>query len=218
MNKTMLELQNICKSYQQSVISTDVLKNFSLQVKAGEIIAIVGASGSGKSTLLHIAGLLDKPDSGEIIIDGQAVINDDKLRTKLRLESLGFIYQYHHLLKDFSARENVAMPSLIAGRNYAQALDVADEILTSLDLENRTFHMPGELSGGQQQRVAIARALMNNPKIILADEPTGNLDHETAQNVLALLVKRVQAQNISLIIVTHNQEVAAVADSVMKLG
>ena len=218
MNKIMLELKNICKSYQQAVISTDVLKDFSLKVKAGEIIAIVGASGSGKSTLLHIAGLLDHPDSGEIIIDSQIVTNDDKMRTKLRLESLGFIYQYHHLLKDFSARENVAMPRLIAGSNYEEALDDADDILKSLDLENRTFHMPGELSGGQQQRVAIARALIQNPKIILADEPTGNLDHETAKNVLELLVKHVKAQNISLIIVTHNQDVAALADRVIKLS
>ena len=214
----MLELKDICKSYQQSVISTDVLKDFSLKVKAGEIIAIVGSSGSGKSTLLHIAGLLDKADSGEIIIDGQAVTNDDKMRTKLRLESLGFIYQYHHLLKDFSARENVAMPRLIAGSNYEAALDDADEILKSLDLGNRTFHMPGELSGGQQQRVAIARALINNPKVILADEPTGNLDHETAKNVLELLVKRVREKNIACIIVTHNQDVAALADRVIKLG
>jgi len=218
MNKIMLELKDICKSYQQSVISTDVLKDFSLKVKAGEIIAIVGSSGSGKSTLLHIAGLLDKADSGEIIIDGQAVTNDDKMRTKLRLESLGFIYQYHHLLKDFSARENVAMPRLIAGSNYEAALDDADEILKSLDLGNRTFHMPGELSGGQQQRVAIARALINNPKVILADEPTGNLDHETAKNVLELLVKRVREKNIACIIVTHNQDVAALADRVIKLG
>jgi len=217
MNKIMLELKNICKSYKQAVISTDVLKDFSLKVKAGEIIAIVGASGSGKSTLLQIAGLLDQPDSGEIIVDGQVVTNDDKIRTKLRLESLGFIYQYHHLLKDFSARENVAMPRLIGGSNYDEALNDADEILKSLDLGNRTFHMPGELSGGQQQRVAIARALIQNPKVILADEPTGNLDHETAKNVLALLVKHVKEKNIALIIVTHNQEIAAMADRIIKI-
>ncbi len=213
----MLELRNICKSYQ-AVILTDVLKDFSLSVKAGEIVAIVGASGSGKSTLLHIAGLLDKPDSGDIIINGNIITNDDKMRTKMRLESLGFIYQYHHLLKDFSARENVAMPKFIAGANYEKALDEADEILKSLDLENRTFHMPGELSGGQQQRVAIARALINNPKIILADEPTGNLDHETAKNVLDLFVKLVREKNIALVIVTHNQEVAAMADRVITLS
>jgi len=217
MNEPMLELRNICKSYKQSVISTDVLTDFSLKVKAGEIIAIVGASGSGKSTLLHIAGLLDRADSGDVIINGVTITNDDKIRTKMRLESLGFIYQYHHLLKDFSARENVAMPRFIAGGNYEQALDDADEILKSLDLENRTFHMPGELSGGQQQRVAIARAMINNPKIILADEPTGNLDHETAKNVLELFVKRVRAQNIALVIVTHNQDVAAIADRIVRI-
>lgn len=217
MSKIMLELKNICKSYKQAVISTDVLKDFSLKVKAGEIIAIVGASGSGKSTLLQIAGLLDHPDSGEIIIDGQIVTNDDKIRTALRLRSLGFIYQYHHLLKDFSARENVAMPRLIAGNNYEAALNDADAILKSLDLENRTFHMPGELSGGQQQRVAIARALIQNPKVILADEPTGNLDHETAKNVLELLVKHVREKSIALIIVTHNEDIAAQADRIIKI-
>ena len=218
MTHPMLELKNICKSYKQAVISTDVLKDFSLQVQAGEIIAIVGASGSGKSTLLHIAGLLDKADSGEIIINGKSVTNDDKIRTKLRLESLGFIYQYHHLLKDFSARENVAMPRFIAGEDYEKALNDADDILKELDLENRTFHMPGELSGGQQQRVAIARAMINNPQIILADEPTGNLDHETAKNVLDLFVKCVREKNIALIIVTHNQDVAALADRVVSLS
>ena len=218
MNKTMLELRNICKSYKQAVISTDVLKDFSLKIQAGEIVAIVGASGSGKSTLLHIAGLLDKADSGDIIIAGKTVTHDDKMRTKMRLESLGFIYQYHHLLKDFSARENVAMPRFIAGSNYEKALDDADEILKALDLENRTFHMPGELSGGQQQRVAIARAMINNPKIILADEPTGNLDHETAKNVLDLFIKLVREKNIALVIVTHNQDVASIADRVIRVG
>jgi lipoprotein-releasing system ATP-binding protein len=218
MSKTILALRNICKSYKQAVLSTDVLKNFSLTVKTGEIVAIVGASGSGKSTLLHIAGLLDNADSGDVIINGVTVTNDDKIRTKMRLESLGFIYQYHHLLKDFTARENVAIPRFIACGNYEKALDEADEILKLLDLEKRTFHTPGELSGGQQQRVAIARAMINNPKIILADEPTGNLDHDTAKNVLDLFITQVREKNIALVIVTHNEHVAAISDRVITIG
>jgi lipoprotein-releasing system ATP-binding protein len=217
MNNPILQLQNICKSYKQGSVSTEVLKDFSLELNAGEIIAIVGASGSGKSTLLHIAGLLDQADSGAVIIEGQNVTDNDRMRTKLRLASLGFIYQYHHLLKDFTARENVAMPRLIAGKNYEQALADAEQILTALDLENRTYHMPGELSGGQQQRVAIARAMINNPKIILADEPTGNLDHATATNVLKLMMKLVREKNIALVIVTHNPEVSALADRVVTI-
>ena len=214
----ILELKDICKSYKQGTFATHVLKDFCLSLSAGEIVAIVGASGSGKSTLLHIAGLLDRPDSGEIIIDGHKVTNNDKMRTKLRLEHLGFIYQYHHLLKDFTARENVAMPRLIAGKNFEEALDEADELLGKLDLGNRTYNMPGELSGGQQQRVAIARAMINHPKIILADEPTGNLDPESAKNVLDLMLRLVREKNVAMIIVTHNPDVTKRADRVVKLG
>lgn len=216
-SNNILELKNICKSYRQGPLSTDILKDFSLEVKAGEVIAIIGASGSGKSTLLHIAGLLDKLDSGNIIIEGKNVTDDDEMRSKLRLSSLGFIYQYHHLLKDFTARENVAMPRLIAGQNYNEALDDADRLLGALDLAERTYHMPGELSGGQQQRVAIARAMINNPKIILADEPTGNLDYETARIVLKHLVNLAREKNIALVMVTHNSEVANTADRVLMI-
>lgn len=213
----ILELKGICKSYKQGSFATHVLKDFFLSLSTGEIVAVVGASGSGKSTLLHIAGLLDRPDSGEIIIDGQSVTDNDKMRTKLRLEHLGFIYQYHHLLKDFTARENVAMPRLIAGKNYEEALDEADTLLGKLDLGNRTYNMPGELSGGQQQRVAIARAMINHPKIILADEPTGNLDPESAENALDLMLKLVKERDVATIIVTHNPDVTKRADRVVKL-
>jgi lipoprotein-releasing system ATP-binding protein len=218
MSNIALELRNISKSYKQGATRIDVLKNFSLKLHQGEIIAIVGASGSGKSTLLHIAGLLEKPDSGEVFIDGQQTNNDDKERTLLRLQKLGFIYQYHHLLKDFAARENVAMPRLIAGIKHSQALEEADVILKQLDLENRILHMPGELSGGQQQRVAIARSIINNPKIILGDEPTGNLDHASATIVLQFMTSAIKERNISAIIVTHNKEVASIADRVFEMS
>lgn len=217
-NTTVLELKNICKSYRQGNISSHVLDDFSLKINRGEIVAIVGASGSGKSTLLHIAGLLDKADSGDVIIENQIIGNDDNIRTKLRLEFIGFIYQYHHLLKDFTARENVAMPKLIAGKDYDSALEEADQILSALGLSNRTFNMPGELSGGQQQRVAIARSMINNPKIILADEPTGNLDNETAKNVMDMFIETTKKRNIAIVMVTHNNEVAKIADRIIRLS
>jgi lipoprotein-releasing system ATP-binding protein len=213
----ILELRNICKDYKQPNNVIEVLKNFSLQLHEGEIIAIIGASGSGKSTLLHIAGLLDKADSGEVIINGNIVKDDDKFKTKMRLEYLGFVYQYHHLLKDFSARENVAMPRLIADKNYNEALEDADKLLAELDLKDRSFNFPGELSGGQQQRVAIARALINNPKVILADEPTGNLDSGSAQLVMKLLIDLVKRNNLGAIIVTHNESIAKMVDKVYKI-
>lgn len=214
----ILELRNICKDYRQPNNVIEVLKDFSLKLYEGEIIAIIGASGSGKSTLLHIAGLLDKADSGDVVINGNIVKDDDTLKTKMRLEYLGFVYQYHHLLKDFSARENVALPRLIADKNYNEALEDADKLLGKLDLENRNFNSPGELSGGQQQRVAIARALINNPKVILADEPTGNLDSSSAQLVMKLLIDLVKQNNMGAIIVTHNEHIAKMVDRVYKIG
>ncbi len=214
----ILELRDICKDYKQGSNMVEVLKNFSLTLYPGEVIAIVGASGSGKSTLLHIAGLLDKADSGEVIIDGKLVTGDDRVKTNMRLNYLGFVYQYHHLLKDFSARENVAMPMLIAGKDYDKALEDADHLLAMLDLQNRTFNFPGELSGGQQQRVAIARSMINHPKIILADEPTGNLDPHSAQTVLELLISTAKKSGTAIILVTHNQNIASMVDRVCRIG
>jgi lipoprotein-releasing system ATP-binding protein len=216
--KIILELKNICKDYAQGGNVTEVLKDFSLKLHSGEVIAIVGASGCGKSTLLHIAGLLDKPDGGEIIIDGKVVQKNSRNKHQIRLKNIGFIYQHHHLLKDFSARENVALPFLIAGKNYDEALERADKFLESFDLENRSHNFPGELSGGQQQRVAIARALMNQPKIILADEPTGNLDADSAKNVMNILIRNAKENSIGTIIVTHNEKLAKMADRMIKLG
>jgi len=217
-NRAILELRNISKDYKQGSGIVEVLKDFSLSVNPGEIIAIIGASGCGKSTLLHIAGLLDRPTTGEVLIDSKIIADDDKVRTNMRLEYIGFVYQYHHLLKDFNARENIALPRLIAGKNYEEALEDADELLGFLELENRSFNFPGELSGGQQQRVAIARALINKPKIILADEPTGNLDPYSAQKVLELLTSTVKESNMAAIIVTHNQQISSFVDRVYKIG
>ena len=217
-NRAILELRNISKDYKQGAGIVEVLKDFSLSVNPGEIIAIIGASGCGKSTLLHIAGLLDRPTTGEVLIDSKIIADDDKVRTNMRLEYIGFVYQYHHLLKDFNARENIALPRLIAGKNYEEALEDADELLGFLELENRSFNFPGELSGGQQQRVAIARALINKPKIILADEPTGNLDPYSAQKVLELLTSTVKESNMAAIIVTHNQQISSFVDRVYKIG
>lgn len=214
----ILELQNICKEYPQGTGVIEVLKDFSLKLYEGEIIAIVGASGSGKSTLLHIAGLLDKANKGSVIIDGKEIGSSEKERTTTRRQKLGFVYQYHHLLKDFSARENVAMPSLIAGDDYSQALEDADNLLSKFNLSKRTFNNPGELSGGQQQRVAIARALINNPKILLADEPTGNLDSENADKVIEILIDSVREKKMGAIIVTHNEKLAKKMDRIVRIG
>lgn len=216
--KPLLELKNIYKDYPQGSGVIEVLKDFSLKLHEGEIIAIVGASGSGKSTLLHIAGLLDRPDKGTVIIDDKEVSKTEKERTKIRREKLGFVYQYHHLLKDFNARENVAMPMLIAGTNEKEALENADNLLAKFDLNKRTFNFPGELSGGQQQRVAIARALIHNPKIILADEPTGNLDSDASEKVIKILVDSVRSNKMGAIIVTHNEKLAKKMDWIIRIG
>lgn len=214
----ILELKDICKDYKQGTGVIEVLKDFSLKLHEGEIIAVVGASGAGKSTLLHIAGLLDKPDKGSVIIDGIDARSSEKQQANLRLKKLGFVYQYHHLLKDFNARENVAMPRLIAGRNYDQALEDADKLLEKFDLGKRSFNFPGELSGGQQQRVAIARSLINDPKIILADEPTGNLDSDAAKKIIEALIESVRENKMGAIIVTHNEKLAKMMDRVVRIG
>ena len=218
--KKILEVKNLTKSFKE--ISGDdkitVLKDFNLSLKQSEIIAITGESGCGKSTLLQIMGLLDEATSGEIIINGQNIagLSEAKL-TKLRKNYLGFVYQYHYLLSDFTAVENVMMPSLILGKNKKQALENARHILAEFNLENRLNHLPAKLSGGQQQRVAIARAIAHSPKIILADEPTGNLDPETASKIFAILVKIIKEKQLSMIFVTHNKDIAQNADRQIEL-
>ena len=214
----VIQLSNVSKDYYQGRSVVEVLKNINLSVKCGELIGIIGASGSGKSTLLHIAGLLDKNYTGAVSIDG-SLTRDASSKTcdALRLKYLGFIYQYHHLLSDFNARENVAMPKLIAGCPEEKSLEEADELLAQLGLSKRSFNFPGELSGGEQQRVAIARSLINNPKLILADEPTGNLDAEASENAIQIFIKLAKERQLSAIIVTHNHQIAEKMDKIYEL-
>lgn len=211
MNKIVptLELKKIGKTFKQGSQKLDVLKAVDLEIMPGEIVALLGPSGSGKSTLLQIAGLLDKPSKGELYLNGQKCSKlGDSLRTSLRRDYLGFVYQYHNLLADFDARENVMLPMLIAGQKMKAAQEKADWLLNRLGLSKRLKHRPTELSGGEQQRVAIARALANAPKLLLADEPTGNLDPKTADIVFAELLGIVKETGLSALIATHNFELA----------
>ncbi len=218
-DQPILTLKNISKDYKQGRSVVEVLKNIDLQVSRSQTIAIVGASGSGKSTLLHIAGLLDLADSGTITIDGVSSAKISNLRhaNEIRLEYMGFIYQHHHLLRDFTAQENAAMPLFIRGIKKSEAMDKSAEILEQLGLGKRLYNVPGELSGGEQQRVAVARALINNPKIILADEPTGNLDPHTAEEVFAMFLERAEKFGTAIIMVSHNLELAAKMQKTYKL-
>jgi lipoprotein-releasing system ATP-binding protein len=215
-NKISLELKNVCKSYWQAKNQIDILQDISFQVEAREIAAIVGASGSGKSTLLHIAGLLDYTYSGEVMILGQST---SKVRSldPMRLNHLGFVYQYHHLMPDFTALENILMPALIKGSDKHKAIARAKELLTTLGIINKQGNYPGELSGGQQQRVALARSLINKPKIIIADEPTGNLDHQNALDVFELIQQVSLQQGAAVLIATHSDSLASRASKVFQL-
>lgn len=213
MSNKVLILKNISKHYSQGKTIVRVLDDLNLTINEGELIAVIGSSGSGKSTLLHIAGLLDKPTNGEVIITNSEHTNHHLIR----LHYLGFIYQQHHLLKDFTALENVIMPHLISGANQKESIETAKNILDSLELSKKLYNMPGELSGGEQQRVAIARSLINKPKIILADEPTGNLDPKTTNEVFNLFLKVAKEQNTAVIMVTHNHELAHKMDKLYKL-
>lgn len=209
-NNIVLELKNITKNYKQGKLNLDVLTGVDLTVKNGEITALVGQSGSGKSTLLQIAGLLDRPTGGQIYINGENISSaGDDRRTHLRRDYIGFVYQYHNLLGDFSALENVMLPMLIAGKRKSVAEDRAAFLLEKLHLSHRLKHRPAELSGGEQQRVAIARALANAPKLLLADEPTGNLDPNTAEDVFSALLTIIRETGLAALIATHNMELAA---------
>lgn len=216
--ETVLELKQICKSFRQGSQKLDVLTGVDLEIKSGEIVALIGPSGSGKSTLLQIAGLLETPSSGEIYLNRQNCSKlGDGLRTLLRCDFLGFVYQYHNLLPDFSAEENVMLPQLIAGRKAKAARERAAWLLERLNLGSRLKHRPAEMSGGEQQRVAIARALANAPKLLLADEPTGNLDPKTSDVVFAELLNIVKETGLSALIATHNMELASAMDRKVRL-
>lgn len=209
MNKILLQCDNLCKRYQEGSVQTDVLHNVSFSVGEGEMMAIVGTSGSGKSTLLHLLGGLDTPTSGDVIFSGQPMSKlSSAAKAELRNQKLGFIYQFHHLLPDFTALENVAMPLLIGKKKIAEINARALEMLNAVGLAHRASHRPSELSGGERQRVAIARALVNNPRLVLADEPTGNLDAKNADSIFKLLGELNQSQGTAFLVVTHDLQLA----------
>ena len=209
MNNYLLECQNINKFYQEGENQTQVLKGVSFAMKPQELVAIVGSSGSGKSTLLHTLGGLDQPSSGEVFIKGQSLqkASESEL-AKLRNQNLGFVYQFHHLMADFTALENVMMPMLIGHQNKTEAKDRAEKMLSAVGLSHRMTHRPSALSGGERQRVAIARALVNNPALVSADEPTGNLDHKTTESIFELIQTLNAEQNIAFLLVTHDMSLA----------
>jgi lipoprotein-releasing system ATP-binding protein len=212
----VLEATNICKSYDDGGGSRlEVLKDINITIRAGEKVAIVGASGSGKSTLLHLLGGLDTPTSGDVFIDGKNLGRmSENQRCRLRNNYLGFIYQFHHLLAEFTAQENVAMPALIRGTRPSQAMDKASMLLDKVGMTRRVHHKPSELSGGERQRAAIARAVINEPRCICADEPTGNLDRATANQVVQVLMRLNNEFGTSLIVVTHDMELAKKMDTI----
>lgn len=216
----VLELKALTKTYFAGKPNEiNVLSGANLSLKAGEIVGLIAPSGAGKSTLLQIAGLLDNPTSGEVIIAGASAAKaKDKERTRLRREQIGFIYQFHHLLPEFSAEENIALPQLANGVSKADAFARARMLLDRVGLSQRYSHRPAELSGGEQQRVAFCRALANGPSLLLADEPTGNLDPETSETVFAVLMELVRETGLSALIATHNHELAARMDRVVRLA
>ena len=209
MNTALLSCQNITKFYQEGTQQTEVLKQVSFSMQPSELVAIVGSSGSGKSTLLHTLGGLDQPSSGEVFIKEQSLQQmTPNALAKLRNQYLGFVYQFHHLMADFTALENVMMPMLIGQQNKTEAQDRAEQILSAVGLQHRISHRPSALSGGERQRVAIARALVNNPALVLADEPTGNLDHKTTESIFELIQQLNQEKKIAFLLVTHDLSLA----------
>lgn len=208
--KSFVAVRNLSKSFSNGGVSIEVLNDLNFDLSAGETIAIVGASGIGKSTLLHIIGTLDRPDSGNLFFKGEDVFLYDNLKlARFRNESVGFVFQFHHLLPEFSALENAMMPALIQGRQKSTAAQAAEEILVRVGLKDRLNYRVGKLSGGEQQRVALARALALKPSLLLADEPTGNLDKTNSEHIHALLLELNREFSMTLIVVTHNMDLAA---------
>jgi lipoprotein-releasing system ATP-binding protein len=218
MSEPVLSLRGVTRTYETAQGGLTVLKGVDLDLFPGELVGLIGPSGSGKSSLLHAAGLLERPTSGEIRIDGEDVgALDERARTRLRLSRVGFVYQFHHLLPEFDARDNVALPMRIAGWSEKEAQARAEQALASLGLAERTRHQPAQMSGGEQQRVALARALANGPRLLLADEPTGNLDPATSQSVFETLQSLVKSTGVAALIATHNMELAGHMDRVFAL-
>lgn len=218
MNNIVLESKGLSQTFNDGHLNVEVLKSIDFKVNASEQIAIVGTSGSGKSTLLHLLGGLAKPSSGEVWVDGQNISTlSAKAQGQLRNHALGFVYQFHHLLPEFSALENVAMPLLIRGTDRVEALDKAAKLLEQTGLGKRLEHKPGELSGGERQRAAVARALVTQPKCVLADEPTGNLDHQTADHIHGMMAELNGEYATALVVVTHDRQLAARMQRQMRL-
>ncbi|MBP7253271.1 MAG: ABC transporter ATP-binding protein [Alphaproteobacteria bacterium] len=218
MNKPALALAGVTKIFQQGENRLEILKGCNLSIHPGELVALVGPSGAGKSTLLHIAGLLEHPTDGSITIGGvEASRANDAERTRLRRQFIGYVYQMHHLLPEFSAAENLIVPQMIAGIGQSVAAKRAEALLSMVGLGKRGSHRPAQLSGGEQQRVAIARALANQPQLLIADEPTGNLDPTTSAQVFSMLQELVRGQNLALLMATHNMELAGRMDRVIRL-
>jgi lipoprotein-releasing system ATP-binding protein len=218
MSDPVLSLRGVVRTYRSGDKVLEVLKSIDLDLYPGELVGLIGPSGSGKSSLLHAAGLLERPTAGQVLIGGQDCSGmKEAARTQVRLNQIGFVYQFHHLLAEFSARDNVALPQMIAGASQDQARVRADGLLTRLGLAERLGHQPAQLSGGEQQRVAIARALANRPRILMADEPTGNLDPTTSNSVFSGLFDLVRDTGVAALIATHNMELAKHMDRVFML-
>jgi len=219
MSEVILKAENIYKSFKTvKKVRLDILKGISLEIEQKKITVIVGASGAGKSTLLHLLGALDRPDSGEVFYENKNIfkLSDERL-AKFRNRNIGFIFQFHHLLPEFTALENVAIPQMINGTSLKDASEKSKELLSTVGLSERTEHKPAELSGGEQQRVAVARALANNPQIVFADEPTGNLDSANSEQIHKLIVELKEKYNKTFVIVTHNQNLVKLADKVFEI-
>ncbi|CAA6827704.1 MAG: Lipoprotein releasing system ATP-binding protein LolD [uncultured Thiotrichaceae bacterium] len=218
LENTVIECRGVTRQFQEGDLNVDVLRGIDMQVAEGEKVAILGSSGSGKSTLLHIMGGLDLPSNGEVLIQGHDIANlSETKRGKLRNQTLGFIYQFHHLLPEFTALENVAMPLLIGKTSVSDAQDKAADMLKRVGLGHRLEHKPGQLSGGERQRAAIARALVTRPKAVLADEPTGNLDHQTAEKIFSLMQELNAETGTAFVIVTHDLSLAERMDTIYNI-
>ena len=214
----VLELRDIVREYKSEGGVLRVLEGANLVLNPGELVGLVGPSGSGKSTLLHTAGLLEKPEGGQVFLEGEdCMALNDAGRTRLRREKLGFVYQFHHLLPEFSARDNVAMPLMVGGVRRGKAREKAEALLAEMGLSERLKHQPGQMSGGEQQRVAIARALVNDPRLVIADEPTGNLDPATTERVFESLIRMARSEGAAVLVATHNMALTRHMDRVLTL-